>query len=136
MSRNQAEDKKKLLVQLKKTPIVQVACERNGLPRSTYYRWRKDDEDFAVECDIAIEESTAFVNDMAESQLIRSIKDCNLRAIIFWLKNHHKAYKNKVEVEAKVRSVAQELTPEQKVIVSEALKLSGLTTEKENENEQ
>ncbi len=134
MSRNQKEDKKKLVIQLKKMPIVQVACERISMPRSTYYRWKKEDEEFAIECDTAISESTGLINDMAESQLIRSIRDCNLTAIIFWLKNHHKAYANKVEVKAKIHSVQEELTEEQKEIVSQALSLSGLINDEEEED--
>ena len=134
MSRNQVQDKASLIKQLKKMPIVQVACERTGMPRSTYYRWKKEDEEFALECDTAISESTGLINDMAESQLIRSIKDCNLTAIIFWLKNHHKAYANKVEVKAKLHSVHEELTEEQKEIVSQALSLSGLINEEEEKD--
>lgn len=98
MSRNQEQDKEKLIVQLKKTPIVQVACERCGVPRSTYYRWHKNDEVFAQECDGAISESTGLINDMAESQLIKAIKESNMTAIIFWLKNHHEGYTDKLNV--------------------------------------
>jgi len=44
------EELKKLLIeQLKKTPIVQMACEKTGVARSTYYRWKKQNKTFAKE---------------------------------------------------------------------------------------
>lgn len=133
MSRNLTADKKKLLEKLRKTPIVEVACKQSGVPRSTYYRWRKDDEVFASECDDAIEHSAGLINDMAESQLISAIKDKNMSAIFFWLKHHHKSYKTRIEVDAKLQTIQQELTPEQTEIVSRALRLAGLTTEDETD---
>ena len=81
-------NKELLIEQLKKTPIVQVACEKVGVGRATYYRWRKEDEEFAKLADEAISEGNFLVNDMAESQLMSAIRDKNLTAIIFWLKHH------------------------------------------------
>lgn len=69
----QEEQKKLLLEQLTKTPIVQIACEKSGVGRATYYRWRKDDPDFAREADASLKEGRLLVNDMAESQLMSAI---------------------------------------------------------------
>ncbi len=129
MSRNANADKKALLLKLAKTPIVEVACKQAGVPRSTYYRWRKDDPSFAEACDEAIEHSSDLINDLAESQLINAIKDKSMPAITFWLKHHHKSYKTRIELDAKLQTVQQELTTEQTAIVSRALQLAGLTTE-------
>lgn len=91
------EQNKKLLVsQLRKTPIVQIACEKTNVGRSTYYEWRAEDRIFARAADGAIESGKFFVNDIAESQLIRMIQSGNLGAIIFWLKNNHPSYSNRV----------------------------------------
>ena len=133
MSRNQAADKKRLLLRLVKTPIVEAACNQANVPRSTYYRWRKDDEAFAEACDEAIEQSASVVNDLAESQLISAIKDQNMTAVMFWLKHHHRSYRTRVEIDAKIESVQQELTPEQAELVAHALKLAGLTTDNNKE---
>lgn len=129
MSRNQTADKKRLLLRLVKTPIVEAACNQANVPRSTYYRWRKDDEAFAEACDEAVEQSASVVNDLAESQLISAIKDQNMTAVMFWLKHHHRSYHTRVEIDAKIESVQQELTPEQAELVAHALKLAGLTTD-------
>jgi predicted ArsR family transcriptional regulator len=126
MSRNQQKDKQKFLEKLAKTPIVEVACKQAGLPRTTYYRWRNEDEDFAADCDEAIERSSDLINDMAESQLISAIKEKNLTAIMYWLRHHHRTYRTRVEVDARIETLQQELTPEQIETVSQALRLAGL----------
>lgn len=133
MSRNQELDKKKLLARLTKSPIVEVACKQANVPRSTYYRWRKDDEEFAEACDVALEESAGRINDLAESQLISAIKDQNMTAIIFWLKHHHRAYRTRIELDAHIKQDQQALTPEQAELVAQALRLAGLTKLPEGE---
>jgi len=135
MSRNTIMIKSNLLKQLEKTPIIEAACKQVGLPRSTYYRWRKEDESFAEICDETIELSVGRVNDLAESQLINAIKDRNMSAITFWLKHHHPSYRNRIELNANINSIQQELTPEQASSVARALKLAGLTAQKEAEDE-
>jgi ACT domain-containing protein len=129
MSRDQQQDKAKLLDRLRRTPIVEVACKQAGVPRSTYYRWRKASKRFREACDEAITEGSGLINDMAESQLINAIKEKNMTAITYWLKSHHKAYANKVEVDAKVHHEQEELTAEQAALVAQALRHAGLLTE-------
>jgi ACT domain-containing protein len=121
-----------LLMQLKKTPIVQVACEKTGISRATYYRWRKEDPEFADKADIAIDEGLNLINDMAESQLISAIKDRNLTGIIFWLKNHHKNYSPKLEVTTKNGDIP--ITDEQREIIKQSLDMAfGLNSEEEKD---
>lgn len=135
MSRNQDKDKQLLLAQLAKNPIVEAACKHVGLPRSTYYRWRKEDEAFAESCDETIEVSIGRINDLAESQLINAIKDQNMSAITFWLKHHHHRYRNRLEVDARIETVQQELTPDQVELVSKALQLAGISQITEGQND-
>lgn len=123
-----------LLEQLKKTPIVQVACEKVGIGRATYYRWRKENEVFSEQADISIAEGSLLVNDMAESQLMAAIRDKNLTAIIFWLKHHHPHYATKVEVTARLKTDNESLTPEQEALVTRALKLAALLPNTQEEN--
>ena len=112
MSRNQDKDKKRLIEQLQKMPIVEAACRAISLPRATYYRWRKDDDSFADACDEAIEQSAGKINDLAESQLITAIKEKNLSAITFWLKHHHPVYENRVRLDGRIKHEAEALTDE------------------------
>lgn len=125
--------KLKLLTELKLTPIIQVACKKANVGRATYYRWRKEDQDFADAADESLEHSSALINDMAESQLISAIKDKNMTAIIFWLKHHHKAYETRVKVDGQLRVGPVELSVEQTELVTKALKLAGLFSPLEQE---
>src|SRR3989344_2055138 len=118
-----AVNRKALLEQLKKTPIMQIACERAGISRATAYRWKDDDPEFAKALDEALLEGKFLVNDIAESQLMAAIRERNLGAIVFWLKHHHPSYTTKVEITANVKN-DYELTPEQKALVQEALRLA------------
>ncbi|NMB48544.1 hypothetical protein GYA13_03845 [Candidatus Kuenenbacteria bacterium] len=140
VEQRQGKSKELIIEQLKKTPIIQLACEKNGVGRATFYRWRKSDKDFAEAVDQALSEGSSLVNDLAESQLMSAIKNGNLTAIIFWLKYHHSRYTTRVEVTAEVKNLNQQLTPGQQKIVDEALRLAALTDDsaqgKEQNNEQ
>ena len=117
-------DKELLLEQFKKTPIVQLACEKTDIGRATYYRWKKEDTKFSDAADSAIREGTLLVNDMAESQLLGAIRDGNMTGIIFWLKHHHAAYETRVEIRAAFNQSDEKLTPRQEEIIREALKIT------------
>lgn len=132
--RNLKKEKQKLLEQLKKVPIIQVACERAGVPRSTFYRWRKDDAEFQNDCEVALEQSSAIINDMAESQLINAIKNQNMTAIIFWLKHHHKAYETRIAVKGKLEFEQKTLTHEQEELIKKALQMLRLNKTSKGEN--
>lgn len=116
------KDKELLISQLKKTPIIQIACEKTGICRATYYRWRKSDKKFSKKADEAILEGTLFINDMAESQLLSAIKDKNMTAIIFWLKHHHASYETRIELRQAFGAIDENLTPKQKEIIRQAMK--------------
>lgn len=118
--------KELLLEQLKKTPIVQIACDKIGLSRVSFYNWKKKDKEFAKQVDAALLDGRSLVNDLAESQLINAVKDRNITAIVAWLKHNHPSYKTKVEIEGRV-NVIEELTPAQKELVRKALALADLT---------
>lgn len=119
------EGRQLLLEQLKKTPIIQVACSKTNIARTTYYRWRQADAKFAKAADTALIDGCLLINDMAESQLISAVKDKNFSAIVYWLKHHHPTYTNRLEITAPMKQ-PDELTPEQETIVREALRRSSL----------
>lgn len=130
MKKNKFQDT--FLAELKKVPIVQVACEKSGLSRNSIYRWRKNDKTFAKQMDEAILEGIDLVNDMSETQLLTLIKEKNYQAISFWLRHRNENYKNKLEITTVEDS--EELTPSQAKIVKEALKLANITKSKSIKN--
>lgn len=112
-------DQELLIEQLKKTPVVQIACERTSIGRSSYYRWLEDYPDFAKRSNEAIKDGESLVSDMAESQLLAAIRDGNLGAVEFWLKSHHKNYTNRIEITSNNNN--EELSPDQQKLIEKAL---------------
>ena len=117
----QNKEKEKMLKHLRKTPIIQVACNQVAVSRATYYRWRREDKKFQKAADKAMKEGELLINDMGESQIISLIKEKDWRAISFWLKHHHSRYTNRIEVDAKINQIDEKLTPRQEAIVRKAL---------------
>jgi len=125
--------KSSLIEQLKKAPIVQIGCERAGVSRATYYRWRKEDGEFKKASDEAIIEGETLITDMSESQLISMIRDGNFQAVQLWLRHHHPKYGQKIEISGNINQPHEELNPEQEAVVREALRLASLLPEEKSE---
>ena len=125
------KDKQKFLEVLEKNPVVQLACERSGISKATFYRW-KEDKEFAAKVEAALTEGNSLITDIAIAQLISAIKDKNLGAIKFWLEKHHADYANKLHVTAQVEQEFV-LSPEQEALVRNALKLVSLPPEQQND---
>ena len=114
----------KFLEELRKVPIVQVACEKTGISRNSIYRWKRADEKFSQKMEQALIDGEAFVNDMSESQLLSMIKEGEWPAISFWLRHRNPKFKDKMEITAKI--VDEKLTPEQEEVVRKALELGSI----------
>lgn len=113
-----------VIQQFKKIPIIQVVCEKIGISRSTYYRWREKDKSFTKQADKALNQGLGFINDMAESQLINAIRNQNLTAVFYWLNHRHSAYNNKVEITTKIKD--ESLTEDQQKLIIKALEHASL----------
>jgi len=66
--------------------VVTVACKKTLIPRATYYKWLKEDEEFAKE----VKDIENIALDFAESKLHNQIEDNNTSATIFYLKTKGK----------------------------------------------
>ncbi len=119
------QNKELLLTQLRKVPIVQLACEKAGVGRATYYYWRKQSKKFAKECDKAIEDGIKVMNDMA----LTAIRSGNMTAVSMWLRHHHPSYENKVKVDGNIKYESEKLSPDQEKLVAKALSSVGLLSE-------
>ncbi len=115
------------LEQLRKIPIVQVACEKTNLSRNSVYRWRREDKEFEKEMDEALTEGEALINDMTESQLLSLIKEKNWPAMSFWLRHRNPRFKERIEVTTKSEDDGK-ISPQQEIVIREALRLASLTT--------
>lgn len=127
--------KNQLLEQLRRTPIIEAACQKAGISRQTLYRWKAEDPEFAKQAEKAVSDGRMLVSDLAESQLINAVKDRNFPAITYWLKHHHPLYKTKIQIEGSLQMPQEELTPEQEEIVKEALRLASISSAAHSERE-
>ena len=133
IKKRQQKEKELLIEQLRKIPIIQIACEKTGVGRATYYRWMKEDRDFFERAQEAITDGKALINDMAISQLLSAIHDRSLPAILFWLRHNHEDYKDKVEITTKNKT--ETLTEEQQQLIASALEKGGLLTQEKKEDD-
>jgi hypothetical protein len=95
------QNKKAILEELKKTPIVQTACANAGVGRNTYYRWRKKDRRFKIKSDKVLKKGRSIMNDKMETLLLAQAYQGNMTAIIFWLKNNHPNYMSPYQLREK-----------------------------------
>lgn len=80
--RRKEKQKKDILKALKNTMgNVSLSCEKVGISRFAFYKWRDEDPEF----DKAVEEINERTLDFVESKLMQGIQDGNARMIIFFL---------------------------------------------------
>lgn len=65
---------------------ISSACTKMQISRETYYRWRREHSEFDAKC----EEVQESLIDMAETMLLKAIKNGNTAEIIFFLKTKGK----------------------------------------------
>ncbi len=128
------QQKKIVIEQLQKMPVIEVACSKANISRATFYRWKQIDKKFAEAAEKALSEGTYMINDLAESQLISAIRDKTLGAISLWLKTHHINYSDKLEISGKLTTENKTFTPEQEALIRKAFDLANFTSpNKEND---
>tara|TARA_B100000424_G_C22846856_1_gene451672 strand:- start:82 stop:402 length:321 start_codon:yes stop_codon:yes gene_type:complete len=66
--------------------VVTTACKSTGIPRSTFYKWIREDEKFKR----SVQDIENIALDFAESQLHTQMKNGNTSATIFYLKTKGK----------------------------------------------
>ena len=87
MDKSRHIKKESILEALEKSlGVVTVACKQSDVPRSTYYKWLNEDEEFSK----AVKDIENIALDFGESQLHKQIKDGNTSATIFFLKTKGK----------------------------------------------
>jgi hypothetical protein len=87
------KDKKKLLlIELESNPLIERACKKVDIARSTFYRWCEIDLDFKKAAKEAQSVGRAKMNDFVESKLLESISSGSVQAMRFWLVHNNKLY--------------------------------------------
>lgn len=128
------KEKNQLIDNLRQMPIIESACRKTNISRTTFYRWKKDDKEFAKAAEEAMHEGENLISDLSENQLISLIRDGNFQAIQFWLKHRSKKYSEKLDITADVNIKDEPLTPEQKELVEKSLTMAGILLKTNEQN--
>jgi hypothetical protein len=119
----QAKDKQSLLDNFKQMPIIESACRKSNISRTSFYRWKREDKEFAKAVEEAMQEGIDLINDLSENQVISMIRDGHFQAAQLWLKTYHKRYKERLEISATINP-QEELSDEEAAVVREAMRLA------------
>lgn len=95
-----AASKEAFLTQLEQSfGLVATTCRKVGISRSTYYKWRKDDSQFADRAD----EVKELQKDAVEALILKKMKDGDTAMLIFYAKTQMKdrGYVERTEIVGK-----------------------------------
>jgi ACT domain-containing protein len=112
MKTNKIQQTKKALIEaLTQTlGVATSACKIVGVDRTTFYKYIKDDPQFAEQ----VKDVQEVAIDFAESKLYEQIKESNTTATIFYLKTKakHRGYVEKQEIQhsGEIDQRVQEIT--------------------------
>jgi Mg/Co/Ni transporter MgtE len=126
IQKRQQKDREAVLENLKRMPIVEVACTKSGISRATFYRWKNQDKEFSKFAEAAQAEGENLIGDLAISKIVKAINEDNLSAAMYWLNHRDPRFGNKVEITTN-NQPQETLTPEQEDAVKKAMVLTGLT---------
>lgn len=110
--RRKEKQKKDVLKALKNTMgNVSLSCEKVGISRFAFYKWRDEDLEFNRE----VEEINERTLDFVESKLMQGIQDGNARMIIFFLstKGRKRGYGQTKELTEKETGVLLNITSDE-----------------------
>ncbi len=107
----------KVIEELSELPNVSLICKKLGISRQTFYRWKKEEADFAYDIEKSLECGVESISDLAESKLIENIKSGNQRSIEYWLNNHKKNYyRPRINLEVIKKSDALSFSEKQELL--------------------
>lgn len=119
MALNKRKALKELVKELEKNYLLQHACNKLGLTRSTIYRWMRENEEFAISLRASQAVGRRYMSDYVESKLFKNIEDQDQRAIEFWLKNNNERYRSHEKaMEQKIDSLKLQLRESQAALAA------------------
>lgn len=93
-SKRIARDKEQVLKELEQNPTPSAVAQKVGISHSTYYRWLKDDFEFAEKAHAAIEVGMNRYTDLAVAKMGQKISEGDMRALTYWLSHNHPKFRN------------------------------------------
>jgi hypothetical protein len=101
IAKRQNREKEVLLEQLRKMPVISIACERANVGRTTFHRWIKEDAAFEEAVNDAMSEGDKVLDDVGKTQLVSLMKDKKWEAVKYFLEKHHPEFLSEKAREAR-----------------------------------
>lgn len=89
------DTKRRFLEELEKAGNILIACQKVGISRATFYRWKEADKEFKKKAARAERLGRESSNDIAEYGLLKGAKEGKIEHIKYLLSHNSKRYKPK-----------------------------------------
>ncbi len=84
----------RMLRELSENPLIERACKKVGIARSTYYRWCLAEPFYKQAVDEAQEKGREKINDFAESKLMENMSNNHFPSLAYWLSHNTMRYRS------------------------------------------
>jgi hypothetical protein len=115
-----------LIEEIERTPVIQVACDKVGVSRNTFYRWMKEDQSFLERVSEAKSLGEGLVNDVAISNVLEGIKNKDSMYTKYWLNRKHpdfrKPYVKKTDIHDILSVYIEKRIKESHIHISEEIR--------------
>jgi len=110
---------RKLVEAFKNDFTVQEACSYAGISKDTFYRWKKENEEFSDE----MERSKMFIATQAKKVIAKSIMEGSIKTSKWFLERRDERYSTRQKL---TFSQPEPLTQQEEEELKNALKMAGL----------
>lgn len=90
--KKRTKKQRQILNELENNPLIERACKKVVIARSTFYRWCGSDPAFKEKAEAAIALGREKMSDFAESKLLEAISSGSMQGIRYWLDHNSKRY--------------------------------------------
>lgn len=87
-----SDEKLKFIQIIEETPLINYACKKVGIGRTTFYRWMKDNLEFKISVERALKNGRSYWVEVAESSLMKNVKNGRMDAVKFFLTHNDSRY--------------------------------------------
>ena len=108
----QEKIKERFIEEISKNSIKETACRKLNVPRSTIYRWMREDTEFSKRVKEATSIGNDIINDLAKSKLIEKINMGDSGMIKYHLSRRHHEYFFSLQIKDSEESRPGEISKE------------------------
>lgn len=105
--------------------IVEIACQKTGISRAKFNRWKADDVEFRRQVMDAMSKGSEIMDDIVESKFMQLIHQGEMQAVLFYLKYRHHKYSARGVIQKMLMDHADDeliVTEDEQKRINEALK--------------